>query len=170
MIRYLTIFLILILNFNVFSQKDLVIDSLKTLLQNEHEDTLKVELLNSIAKSYYRNLPDTAIRYAEIALKLSLSSDYTAGKARANRILGLSYAGRAEYNKALSYLFLSLKESRKDKDYSYYAATLTSIGIVYRKQSEYDKALEYYLNSLKIIKIEGDSSKISSALNNVGII
>ena len=154
----------------LFAQKQKLIDSLKNELSTTKEDTTTVILLNNIAKQYIHSSPDSTFKYADNALQLSTNINYKLGKAKAYRLIGLSCSGRSEYDNALNYFFLSVKEAMNVENDDFIAVVYTSIGIVYRKKSDYDEALKYYLKSLEILKKEGDSSRISSALNNVGII
>jgi signal transduction histidine kinase len=146
------------------------IDSLKTLLNTADIDSSTVSLLIKISKHYYRTEPDSTLKYAQKALMISNQLNYSLGKGKAYRMIGLAYSGKSELDKSLEQLLLALNEFKKAGSISDIGVILTSIGIVYRKKSEYDKALEYYLKSLEIIKIENKPKKISTALNNIGTI
>jgi signal transduction histidine kinase len=146
------------------------VDSLKVLLKQPEKDTSTVTLLIKIAKHYYHSDPDSTFKYAQKALVLSNLLDFSLGKGKAYRMIGLAYSGKSETDKALEYYMLALSEFKKANSIIDIGVIYTSIGIVYRKKSEYDKALEYYLKSLEIIKIENIPRKVSSALNNIGTI
>lgn len=168
--KYLLILIFFIFSIGLYAQKQELIDSLNNELSLTKEDTSTVKLLNKIADEFKYSSPDSTFKYADIALQLSFDINYKLGKAKAYRLIGLSFSGRSEYEEALKYFFLSIKEAMNSGNDDFIAVVYTSVGIVYRKKSDYDEALKYYLKSLEILKKEGDPSHISSALNNVGII
>ncbi|MCD4791587.1 MAG: tetratricopeptide repeat protein [Bacteroidales bacterium] len=168
--KCLIVILFLFITSNLMSQNKSEIDSLKALLKDSKEDTTTVIFLNKIAYSFYHFDPDSTFKYANKALFISSKINYYLGKIKAYRMIGLAYSGKSEYDQALKYLFLSLKEAERTKNLKYISIVYISIGIVYRKKSEYDEALKYYLKSLEISELKKDSLHISFALNNIGII
>jgi signal transduction histidine kinase len=164
------IVLFIYLSFSLNGQKREEIDSLNTLLLTAKEDSTKTALYLSLAKSYYRSAPDSTYKYASQALSISKQNNDRYATGRAYRMIGLSYAGKSEYDTALVYYFMALNEFKDLNKRSDVGVVLTSIGIVYRKKNDYEKALDYYLRSLEIIKEEKDSVRISAGLTNVGII
>jgi len=163
--------LILILTIgSLYAQKRTIIDSLKNELLKTKEDTNKVLLLNIISRKFYSINPDSTEFYAKKALEKSIEVNYYFGTAKSYRMLGLSYLGRSEYDEALKYLFMSLKELQRTDRISEFATVYTTIGIVYRQKSDYHTALKYYFKVLEIVESKKDSARMSPAYNNIGVV
>lgn len=162
--------LFVFLSFNLLSQNLNDIDSLKNKFENAKSDKEKVVLLNKISRKFYGINPDSTENFARIALKKSEEINFSLGKAKSYRMIGLSFLARSEYDKALKYLFLSADELKKNNNIIELATVYTSIGIVYRQKSDYNTALKYYLKTLEIVKSKNDSSRMSPAYNNIGVV
>ena len=65
---------------------------------------------------------------------------------------GLAYASisKANYDKALKYLFESLELKKIDGDKFEISVALHNIGLVYYKLDDSDKALKYYQEALNL--------------------
>jgi tetratricopeptide (TPR) repeat protein len=130
----------------------------------------RVNVLNGISYSLYKQDPQKAVKYAKQALDLSRKIKYTAGEgiafnnlAIANRVLGnniksIQYAGNAlECFKKIGY--------KKG-----IASTLNSLGLDHLDLGQYEQALKYFLECLAICEEIGLKKRIASTLNNIGAV
>ena len=163
-----TICFILLFQF-LFSQNS-KIDSLHALLKTDKEDTNKVNHLNKLFGDYIYSSPDTALNYAQQALKLSEKINWKKGIANSFGNLGVCYRLKADYPKALDYYLKALMIDEELKDKSGMTKRLGNIGTVYSQQADYPKALDFYLKALKMAEELGDKNIEAKWLGNIGIV
>ena len=75
-------------------------DSLKRLIASNVHDTIRVNLLNTLAKAYFNDNPDTAILIAASSKKLAEEINYQTGLALALKNTGYGYCLKGEYTSA----------------------------------------------------------------------
>ena len=158
-----------LLSLAVFSQNDKV-DSMKIHLQQQSDDTLKVDNLLAISKSTFRYEPDTAIVYANKAISLAKQINYQKGLGYGLKNVGLAYYIKGDFTEVLDYWKKSLAIFEK-MDFKLGISNLqNNLGAVYFSKGEDPKALEYYLSSLKLAEEINDSSRIATAHVNIGAV
>ncbi len=147
------------------------IDSLRNQLNShKEEDTIKVNLLNSIGFEYWIIDANESITFGKEALQLSEKLEYTPGLAKANRIIGVAYWAQGNQNKALEYLNTSHKVYNTIADKTGLANTRLNIGMVYADLKEYEKALHYYeqaINEFTALELKG---RIATTFTKIGTI
>jgi len=183
--------LILIINcqisfVNCFAQIDNTIDSLKAAVIVAKHDTTRIKTYIEIGDFYEYKSLDSAIYYYEKAQNLAKINSNKHPRFNSLQAVALRYLGIAEYNmgiydKALEYLFKSVKifeelliqaKHNKNTD-KIWEQTLkiskcfNDIGNVYCKQGTYDKSLSFYLKSLKICEEMLDDAKRSRNTNKI---
>lgn len=146
-----------------------VIDSLKNLLANQQNDTLKARIFSQLASKLRHSSTTEALSYGIEALKISqhLSEQ---DKARDQQILGLIYSSRSDFKHALFYTLQALRtyESLNEKQGITYA--YNAIGIIYERLKKYDLSERYYLQALgmiKALKLQQNLSMIYCNLGNI---
>ncbi|GAA4274042.1 tetratricopeptide repeat protein [Aquimarina gracilis] len=145
------------------------IDSLLDQLNSyKKEDTIKVDLLNTIGFEYWIIDANKSITYGEEALRLSRILSYVKGLAKANRIIGVAYWAQGNQNKALEYLNNSHKFYEKIQDKTGLANTRLNIGMVYADLKEYKKALHYYEQAINEFTALGLKSRIATTFTKIG--
>lgn len=146
------------------------VDSMKNILGQQADDSLKVENLLSISKSTFRYEPDTAIVYANKAIDLAKSIDYQKGLGYGLKNIGLAYYIKGDFTEVLNYWKQSL-EIFENMDFKLGISNLqNNLGAVYFSKGEDPKALEYYFSSLKLAEEIKDSSRIATAYVNIGAV
>jgi hypothetical protein len=80
--------LVWLIQFSCVCAQTQTIDSLRHLLQNENQDTLRCLLLEQLSSEYEYYKPDTSLRLSEEALALAKKVNFVKGEAS-----GLSQAG-----------------------------------------------------------------------------
>ncbi|WP_340200008.1 tetratricopeptide repeat protein [Ascidiimonas sp. W6] len=147
------------------------IDSLLHQLSSlKEENTIKVDLLNTIGFEYWIVDANESIVFGKEALQLSETLKYTKGLAKANRIVGVAYWAQGNQNKALEYLNTSHKLYKTIKDKTGLANTRLNIGMVYADLKEYEKALHYYeqaINEFTALELKG---RIATTFTKIGTI
>ena len=146
------------------------VDSLLRVLDQSKEDSLKVQILLSLAATYYRSDPEQAINYAEQARVLSENIQYPMGLAYAYKSRGMSYYFQGAYLEALNDWELSLNTFKEINDLLGISNMLNNLGAIYYNYGDNNTGISYYLESLEISKEIGDSLRIATALVNIGAV
>ena len=97
---------------------------------------------------YLFSQPDSAFYFAQKVYDFAEAVDNKKWVADALNMQGISFAIRADYEKALEYYSNSLAIRNGLGDKKEVAGSFHNIGRVYEKQGNYQRALEYYLKSL----------------------
>jgi len=82
--------------------------------------------------------------------------------------LGLVYADKGEWDKAIEFYEKSLETYEKVGDVHGMAQTYGNLGIVYFQKGEWDKAIEFYEKSLETKEKVGDVHGMAQTYNNLG--
>lgn len=144
------------------------VDSLKGKLLSSKEDTLKVNLLLQISKSYFNTEPQSSILYAQQAKDLATTLNFQKGLALAYKNIGIAYFQQSKFIEALENWNKSLEVFEKLGDKIGISNMQSNIGGIYQYQGNDSKALEYLFNSLRNAEEAGDQFRIASALVNIG--
>ncbi len=147
-------------------------------------ETLKIEVLRDVedqivesnpeAYEYYlranhkyykrQNLDD--IEIARGMLKKAIELDENLIKAK--RLLGSTYQGTGDYDKAMNIYSSVLKQAEELSDSDEIASILNNMGIVHYYRGETDAALGYWERSISIYEELGDRQGMGSVLGNMG--
>jgi class 3 adenylate cyclase/Tfp pilus assembly protein PilF len=146
------------------------IDSLKTVIDNSSDDSLKVNNLITLANRMVNTNPDLTIRYGIQARDLAESLDYKKGLGYAYKSIGMGHYFRAEYVETLVSWQKSLETFTGIDEKAGIANMSSNLGAVYFSQGDDNKAIEYYLQSLKVSEEIGDKLRIATALVNIGAV
>ena len=178
--RFLVIVVVLINCIGGFAQNH-AIDSLRSILKTEKEDTNKLKTLNRLCEKLWRignydsSMADAA--QAQVLAEKIISSSQNAivkageiGLAITYKNMGAIYRHHGNYPKALEYDLNALDLYQKIGNKNGIASLLGNIGIVYWNQENYPKAREYYLKAFDINKETGNKELMASNIGNIGII
>jgi tetratricopeptide (TPR) repeat protein len=148
------------------------IDSLETQLLNyKTNDTLRVNLLNELALSYYQERKyEKAILYFKNSIAINESIGNIKNTALSLKYLGYVYSDLDNYDEAFKFFTRALKINIEYKNDKETASCLNNMGILFGDQFNFPLALKYYNESLEISEKIKDSVAISKALNNMGTI
>lgn len=133
------------------------IDSLQNVVRTSAvRDSNYAIALYRLCFSYSKIDFDSAEKYGEDALRLSMELNFQKGIGASYNNLGLLYEKQGEDVKALKYYTLSLDAKRKAGDPKSIASTLNNIGVIYKKQEYFTKAIEYYREAIAINRESGN--------------
>jgi len=136
-------------------------DSLKTLIQNQKTpDSLKIEYLIQLSKSYQNEDIDNSIKQLKTALSISEKQNNEIKKARINRLIAQNYRKKGIYDSAVNFALTAKRifdttSLKQDK-----LLTNSVLSILYRDQKYYNKALELNKTNVNLIK----NDKLSPSL------
>jgi len=164
----LLVFLLLIANQLYSMSQDISIDSLKSKLVTQNEDTLKVNTLNALADKLYRSEPSEALGYAIQAKELAENLHYDKGLAFAFKNIGLDYYMLGNYVEASINWENSLRLLETLNDDLGAANLMSNLGATYSFMGDNAKAIDYFLRALEMAEKKGDSLRIATCLLNIG--
>ena len=135
------------------------------------------EMLYKLEENKYIN-EEEAIEFGLQAYSLCKNENYELGMAFALLHIGEACANMSKYEKAMTYLFDSIKISQKLNVCDLQLLAYKNIGNIYFYIGEYEKSLEYYNTAKKLTKIITHSKNYykdfsaefydSKLLNNIG--
>lgn len=134
----------------------------------EGDETQKLALLGEIVASYWKESPDSSVRYGIVALDIATELGNESLKADALSNLGVAYFYANSFDNALNYLIEALKIRETSGNKYKIGTTLNSIGNVFYALGENNKALDYYNQSLELIRFSGNRKMEASILTNMG--
>ncbi len=151
-----------------FGLKNDKVDSLLNELKKVQPDTVKVKILNGLARAIRNTEAAVAFDYATQANQLAMELNFASGVAYSADILGVISLQFGDSKKALFYHFIALQIFKKLRDLRGESFALNNVGGVYAHLKNYKKAGHYYELSLKIKKQLGLFKDVTSSLINLG--
>jgi adenylate cyclase len=146
------------------------IDSLKNVLLQEIDDSVRVNTLNALSKSLFNEHPDTALKFANDARLLAEQIGYKSGQALAIKNYGIGHYLQGRYKEAVLAWQQAIAVYEEMGDQIGVANMLSNQGAVYFAQGDEAKALELHLQSLKLSEKANDTLRILTSLVNIGVV
>ena len=134
-------------------------------------DSLRIVKAGRIMSYIYRRIDeiDSSLIFSSEILPIARRNRYTGElKSILNGLAFVSIA-KANYDKALKYLFESLELKKIDGDKFEISVALHNIGLVYYKLDDRDKALNYYQGALNLKKEIDNKYDLDILLVNIGL-
>jgi len=150
--------------------QDPQLDSLKAVLNNQGQDSLRVNTLNEIASALATTDMDEAIRYGTEARDLAEQINYPVGEALANKNLGVAYFYQGDNVEAIKKWESSQDLYKELGDQQMIANIESNMGAAYYTLGKNVEAIEYYLSALKLAEEISDSTRIGTLLQNIGAV
>ena len=143
-------------------------DSLKNVIRQTDNDSIKASALFNLSKLYYTYDQDTAILYGNEAIEIANHNGFKKIEANALNIVGVSYLIKSEYEKSLSTHIeaLGIRETLKDT-VGIIESTL-NVGNIYYRLKELEKAVFQYKKSLALAQLINHERAMSLLYNNLG--
>lgn len=146
------------------------LDSLQDLLKTTTNDTLKINILVQISRSYLYdfNNVEKMKQYATQVIKLSQKINYKKGIANGYLYYGVYFNGQANYDYALTYYIKALKLFDELKDNKSLGSCYINIGTIYGTKGNYKDALTFLKKGAQLKEGAKDKKGTSIAFNNIG--
>ncbi len=168
-LRLLLTNLIFFLCFDATAQNNEA-DSLRRLLSAKIPDTIRVNLLNALSKSYFSSNPDTAIAIAMSSKKLAEEIKYYPGLALALKYMSNGYYLEGKYIETVKACQQAMEVYKLMGDKTGVSNMISNQGAVYFNQGDDAKALELYLQALKMAEELGDTLRKVTCQYSIGAI
>ncbi|HMU47791.1 MAG TPA: adenylate/guanylate cyclase domain-containing protein [Chitinophagaceae bacterium] len=145
-------------------------DSLTKILSTNIADSVRVDVLNALSKSYFNANPDTSVTIATSSKLLAEKIDYKPGLALALKNMGIGYYLQGIYIDAVKTWQEALDVYKIIGDKAGVANMLSNQGAVYFNKGDDAKSLELHLESLRISEEINDTLRVLTSLNNIGAV
>ena len=163
--------LLILLNFTGHAQGILhEIDSLKSALFLQPNDTIKVDIQNELGTRYLSQDVARAIDYGNKARELAKIIQYQNGEGYALKLLGQGHASNGNYPEAINSFKASLALFESTNNKEGIANILNNLGSIYFLLGDDAKSIEYHLESLKVAEEIDNKVRIATNLNNIGTV
>ena len=140
---FLTIHPIFAINYNKT-------DSIKTVINKETNDSIKIINLLQLGDIYEHSIPDTALYFYSIALNKSKKINNANLIGRCLNYIGIVYTSLSEYEKAIIFFQKSMEINKKLNNKIGIANCYNNIGRIRKDQGEYEQAIKNYTTSINI--------------------
>lgn len=165
---FLIVSLFVLPNNPSFSQQA-KIDSLIKVLEEQDDDTFKVNSLYHLSKAYIdSNQPDMGIEIAKEGIKLGRALKFDNGVAVCFQCAGLGFYGRGQFDSALVQFEKRLEIVKKFKDTLGIAKTYDNISVIYSHFGKIDEAIELREKANKIYEKYNAGSNLASGYTWLG--
>ena len=154
-------------HFSIHAQEELL--PLRDLVNSETASARsRINALNDLAVYYLEHEPDTALKYARMALDESRPLDYRRGAANANHYLGKILYEHGAFSQALTHLFRSLETYQEIGDREGEAEVHNVLGMLHYYTGQPDRSLEHYQQALQLVEEEGLIRERAITIGNIG--
>ncbi len=167
----MTFRLLFLFLFNILMSVNLLFAGPTTLQQFKlaQTDTGRVRLLCDASFEYLNTHVDSAMYFAQEALRISMNNENADGKSRSLNAIGNVLLQTGQHDKALETYLSALKIAEQSGAESRIAQTYSNIGNLYINQGEYRLPLDYLFKAKAINEKSGDYDKLTINLVNIGI-
>jgi len=134
-------------------------------------DTSRLKAMSGIAwKGYLFSQPDSAFYFSQLLYDFAFRVNNQKYMGIALNTQGISFAIRADYEKALMLYEKSLAIAIETNDKRQIRYCYNNLGILYDSKGDLNDALNYYIKSLEIADDLNDKKGLIATNNNIGII
>jgi len=152
------------------AQDQAAIDSLKLIVIESKEDSIKIDALIALGYQYRYVQPDSALDYFYEALEISKNINSLKFQALCFRNLGIVIEHQGFYDKAMVEYFKALEVYEEIGDKIGIARCYNDIAIIHYMQKSYELSGEYLTKSFEIKEEMGDREGVSTYYSNMAII
>ncbi|HEB62059.1 MAG TPA: tetratricopeptide repeat protein [Bacteroidetes bacterium] len=165
---YINVILLLLFSLPSFSQTaNPKIDSLKNLVAQSDNDSLRMEAYNQLRKLSLKTSYVEAMNYASEYLKLAEKLNYDFKTAIGNFYKANLYIQMTEYDSSLTHLFKTLNYFESQGDSLRTAMVLNSLGAAYENLGKDSLTINYFEKAYTVLNKLGLPVNAANALNNV---
>ncbi len=153
---------------NAICQNSHAIDSLQKEVSKQKEGKSKSFIYSQIAEEYYFNLPDSALKYCYLGMKISEKDNDISDLSYYHNFLGVLYKNIAVFDSAVYHFQKAIPLYYQDDFERGAASAKNNLGKVQKLQGNYDQALDSYYSSLEIFEKYQDTLNIGELHSNIG--
>lgn len=162
--RLFGLFVLLVFSFASFTQDEYA-DSLLHEVEVSSSDAEKIILLNSVADYLVWMIPDSAIKYAEQAYSMAITSNEPIEQVYALTTISAGYYILGNTDIALENGRLSLDIARQSEDNSAIAASANNLGLIYQDLENFEASIDYFKEA--IANSGEEAIPLHSIINNM---
>ncbi len=152
------------------AQEKQLVDSLKTLIINGKEDTLKAKHLNDLVWYIKFSNPDTSIILLDQSEALSKKLDFANGLGNSYNNRAIIYTVKGDYGEALKYYQLAIGQFERINDANGIGFCYGNMAICFEYQSLFDSALVYNQKALEVRRKNDLQKGVAQSNINIGVI
>jgi len=146
------------------------VDSLRHLISNSNDDTLKISRYNALcSKLVSLNQASDLLKITEEGLEISEKISYDKGKIQMTLFKAIAIDIMGQPEKAVILYNKSLKMAQEHKEGELEANCYINLGVSYQYMGDYDLALKYQLLAYDL-REELAKKNLAKLLNNIGVI
>ena len=152
------------------NEKQLIADSLKTVLEGELDDKQRVDAMVLLSETIYNTAPDEADSISRIAASEGMKIRYWQGAARATYIQFKLFKSRGKYEEALTEIRKMKAYRRSQNDSIAYANDLVNESSLHTALNDYKLGMECLLEALSILHGTENYNALALIYSNMGTI
>ena len=161
--------LLAILPILTFSQTT-KIDSLKQVLNQPLEDSVRINTLLRLYNVYEDGKINEGKQYLELALDLAENFDNQILLSEVRLNLGKYYNITGDYEKSIENLLIAKDLIEIEKSEERLSNVYNNLGATYESLGRYDEAMDNFIKSISISESLNDSSSVARTLVNLGLL
>ena len=154
----------------VMSQNIKLVDSLKTLINEGKEDTMKARNINDLVWHIKFSNPDSSLVLLDQSEALSKKLDFADGLGNSYNIRAIIYTVKGDYTNAMKYYNLAQTQFERINDANGISFCLSNIAICFEYQSLFDSSLVYNKKALAIREKYSLGKGIAMSNINIGVL
>ncbi|MDX1939416.1 MAG: tetratricopeptide repeat protein, partial [Saprospiraceae bacterium] len=154
--------------FSKLYAQQLVIDSLRLVLQKEKDVEKRIGLYEAITKEVKEMNLEAAKKYVDTLETMATQANSLLGKAKVLNLRGTILKEEGHLEEAMPLFRQDLTIRQRLNDQKGMGQAYNSIGAIYAEQYKPDSAIFYYLKMVSIYEELKEYSNIASAYSNIG--
>ncbi|RDY61966.1 tetratricopeptide repeat protein [Flagellimonas nanhaiensis] len=135
---------------------------------HQKKDTIRVNLLNELAFSYFNNDIGKSLEHLDKAEEIAENIQFKKGRARSIYIRGLIESSKSNNKQAIRLFKKSLLLYNTEHYEKGVSDCFAKIGMAYYYDYQYNKSIENYKNSIEILNNIGQSKATAVSLKFIG--
>lgn len=145
-------------------------DSLLLIVQeSEVQNEALLDNILGLSLAYFPSDPEKMETFGKQAIELSELLNIQIKVAKANSIVGASFAIRNIYDKALTFFLNALSIAEELNDSDLLAKQLLNVAGIYTFTGEHEKAIEHSKRALDIFVVNGQNNLVADSYQSIGI-
>lgn len=166
--KFLVLFMCMVASAPLASQTNKVEDSLKQLLVNTENDSVKIKLYNQLRRATYYSDPASSQKYTFQFLETAEKVQDSMKIALANYYVGNSYVTSGDFDDALGYYLKAASYFETKEDAGRLSSVYNGVAAAYENNGNDSLSLKYFNLAYNLSSEVNDPRRMAIALNNIG--